>query len=57
MRKANFNPEAKKAAIDVHSSVEASAKVSPELRSFISRHDSIYGQRFGEHIARLRDKL
>ena len=48
---------AKGAAIDVQSSVEATAKASPEWKSFVLRHDNTYGQRFREHIARMREKL
>lgn len=48
---------AKGAAIDVQSSVEASAKASSEWKSFISRHDSTYEQRFREHINKVREKL
>ena len=44
----------KGAAIDVQSSVEATAKASPEWKSFVLRHDNTYGQRFREHIARMR---
>ena len=47
----------KGAAIDVQSSVEATAKASPEWKSFVLRHDNTYGQRFREHIARMREKL
>ena len=47
----------KGAAIDVQSSVEASAKASPDWKSFISRHDSTYEQRFREHVYGMRKKL
>ena len=48
---------AKGATIDVQSSVEANAKASPEWKRFISRHESTYGQKFGEQIARIREML
>ena len=48
---------AKGAAIDVQSSVETSAKASPEWKRLISRHESKYGQIFGEQIARIREML
>jgi len=48
---------AKGAAIDMKSSVEASAKASPEWKSFISRHDTTYEQRFREYIDGMREKL
>ena len=47
----------KGAAIDVQSSVEATAKASPEWKSFVARHENTYGQKFKEHIARVREKL
>jgi len=47
----------KGAAIDVQSSVEASAKARPEWKSFLSKHDNTYEQRFREHIDRIREKL
>ena len=48
---------AKGAAIDVQSSVEATAKASPEWKSFVARHENTYSRKFKEHIARLREKL
>lgn len=48
---------AKGAAIDVQSSVEATTKASPEWKSFISKHESTYNQKFKELIARVRGKL
>jgi len=48
---------AKGAAIDVRSSVEATAKASPEWKSFVASHENTYGQKFKEHIARMREKL
>mgnify|MGYP000067652979 CR=1 FL=1 len=47
----------KGAAIDIQGSVEATAKASPEWKSFVARHENTYGQRFKEHIARMREKL
>ena len=47
----------KGAAIDVQSSVEATTKASPEWKSFISKHESTYNQKFKELIARVRGKL
>jgi len=48
---------AKGAAIDVQRSVEATAKASPEWKSFVARHENTYSQKFKEHIARVREKL
>jgi len=47
----------KGATIDVQSSVEATTKASPEWKSFISKHESTYNQKFKESIAKVRDKL
>jgi len=47
----------KGAAIDVQSSVEATTKTSPEWKSFISKHESTYNQKFRELIAKVRGKL
>ena len=48
---------AKGAAIDVQGSVEASAKASPEWKSFIARHDATYDQKFRELVIGLRERL
>jgi uncharacterized protein YjaZ len=41
-------------AVDVQGSVEANARTSPEWKSFVSRHDSTYGERLRESLERLR---
>jgi len=48
---------AKGAAIDMQGSVEASAKASPEWKSFITRHESTYTQKFKQCIASVRLRL
>ena len=47
----------KGSAIDVQSSLEATTKASPEWKSFISKHESTYNQKFKELIAKVRDRL
>ncbi|MDD5511137.1 MAG: hypothetical protein PHI12_10060 [Dehalococcoidales bacterium] len=47
----------KGATIDVQSSVEATTKASPEWKSFSTRHDNTYSQRFKEHIEKLHGML
>jgi hypothetical protein len=44
-------------AIDVDSSVEATAKASPEWKSFVTKHENTYEQKFKELITRIRRKL
>jgi hypothetical protein len=40
--------------IDVQGSAEATAKASPEWKSFISKHESIFSQKLKEQLGRLR---
>jgi len=47
----------KGAAIDVQGSVEATAKASPEWKSFITRHENTYNQKFKEVTLGLRERL
>ena len=48
---------AKGATIDVQSSVDASAKASPEWKSFITKHENYYSLKLKEQIARLHRRL
>jgi len=48
---------AKGTTIDVDSSVEATAKASPEWKSFVAKHENTYDQKFKELIVRVRGKL
>jgi len=48
---------AKGATIDLQGSVEATTKASPEWKSFVTRHDNTYSQKFKEHIEKLRERL
>lgn len=43
------------AAIDVRASVEATAKASPEWKSFISEHESVFSQKLKDQLGRLRE--
>jgi hypothetical protein len=47
--------KAKGASIDVQTSVEATAKASPEWKSFISKHESSFGQKLKDQLARLQE--
>jgi len=48
---------AKRTAIDVQSSVEATVKASPEWKTFVAKHDETYNQKFKGYIAKMQDKL
>ncbi len=56
-RRLSEQAAARGATIDVRGSVEASAKARPEWKSFISRHDGTYEQRFRERVALIRERL
>jgi hypothetical protein len=45
------------ASIDVQGSVEATAKASPEWKSFISKHESSFSQKLKDQITRLRQMV
>jgi hypothetical protein len=49
--------KAKGASIDVRGSVEATAKASPEWKSFISKHETIFSQKLKDQLARLRQMV
>lgn len=44
-------------SIDIESSVEATARTSPQWRNFLMEHEKIYGQKFVEMIARIKRLL
>jgi len=49
--------KAKGASIDVQGSVEATAKASPEWKSFTSKHESVFSQKLKDHVSKLREML
>ncbi|RLC62043.1 MAG: hypothetical protein DRI01_07520 [Chloroflexi bacterium] len=46
--------EAKGASIDIQTSVEATAKASPEWKSFILQHENSFNQKLKDQLTRLR---
>lgn len=44
-------------SVDVEGSVEATARTTPQWRSFLLEHDKIYGQKFDELVARIKRLL
>ena len=48
---------ARGASIDVQGSVEATAKASPEWKSFISKHESSFSQKLKDQLAALREMI
>jgi len=46
-----------RASIDIQGSVEATARASPEWRSFISKHETIFNHKLKENLARLRQMV
>jgi hypothetical protein len=49
--------QAQGALIDIQSSVEATAKASPEWKSFISKHENNFSQKLKDQLARLREMV
>jgi len=47
----------KDTSIDIQSSVEASARTSPQWRSFLMEHEKIYGQKFTDIVAKIKGML
>jgi len=47
----------KGASIDIQGSVEATAKASPEWKTFISKHESSFSQKLKEQLTRLREAV
>jgi len=45
------------AAIDIEGSVEASTKATPEWKSFMSKHENTYNQKFRDCIDKIRKKV